>query len=539
MRVFFFFLALLIVNTSFGQNVGIGTTSPKAKLDINGDLILRNVTITLVDGPNENINTDSARYSHFTIVGPATVFEMGGITGGIDGRMVTFYNTSAYIMVIKHLSAGSIPKNQIHTGTGIDLSLSSYSSISFRYLSFDSLWHIVATHNEWNPSTSGLWNANGNDIYNTNPGRVGIATNQPLEMLHMDSGSIKVGRNVWTTGVSNTFLKFGDNNFVTIGEDEADDHLVIKAKNFVFKPSGAGYPGNVGIGTSPSSLYKLQVNGNIFASGIGINYGSGFSGGGLQISASDHPNQTVLLDGKSIQAFGGTTALAVPTPKDFTLNPFGGKIQVGSISSAATTSISFPNRLGNKISFWSNGPNNEFGIGLNSGNLQLYTAGFDRISFGNGNANSFNEAVGIISGGPTQGIYAPETGNLNIVPLGIIQFSFRTNGTGVQEVVITNVAGNMATGGYGNITTISDDDFISFLINLDVVKCSNYSTVIAIGSPEYNGVNRFIIRAQSNILRTATEAALEIRYGADGFQPTGNTSGSFQGFGKYILYGIK
>ena len=84
MRVFFFFLALLIVNTSFGQNIGIGTTSPKAKLDINGDVILRNVTITLVDGPNENINTDSARYSHFTIVGPATVFEMGGITGGID-----------------------------------------------------------------------------------------------------------------------------------------------------------------------------------------------------------------------------------------------------------------------------------------------------------------------------------------------------------------------------------------------------------------------------------------------------------------------
>lgn len=539
MKVLFFFSFILILNTSIGQNVGIGTTTPKAKIDINGDMVLRNKTITLSDGLNENINTDTARFSHYTIVGPATVFEVGGITGGIDGRIVTFYNTSAYLMVIKHLSAGSNTSNQIHTGTGIDLSLSSYSSITFRYLSFDSLWHIVSTHNEWNPSTAGLWNANGNNIYNTNPGRVGIATNQPSEMLQVDTGSIKIGRGVWTTGISNTFLKFGDNDYVNIGEDEADDHLVMKAKNFVFKPSGVGYPGNVGIGISPSSVYKLQVNGNIFAYGSGINYGTGFSGGGLQISANDHPNQTVLLDGKSIQAFGGATAFAVPTPKDFTLNPFGGKIQIGTLSSAASTSISFPNRLGNKISFWSSGPNNDFGIGLNSGNLQLYTAGFDRISFGNGNANSFNEAVGIISGGPTQGIYAPETGNLNIVPLGIIQFSFRTNGTGVQDVVITNVAGNMATGGYSNFSTISDDDYINFRINLDVSKCSNYTTVIAIGSPEFNGVNRFIIRALTNLFKTPTEATLEIRYGADGFSPTGNTAGSFEGSGRYILYGIK
>ena len=170
MKVLFFFSFILILNTSIGQNVGIGTTTPKAKIDINGDMVLRNKTITLSDGLNENINTDTARFSHYTIVGPATVFEVGGITGGIDGRIVTFYNTSAYLMVIKHLSAGSNTSNQIHTGTGIDLSLSSYSSITFRYLSFDSLWHIVSTHNEWNPSTAGLWNANGNNIYNTNPG---------------------------------------------------------------------------------------------------------------------------------------------------------------------------------------------------------------------------------------------------------------------------------------------------------------------------------------------------------------------------------
>jgi hypothetical protein len=102
------------------QNIGINTTSPQAALDINGDLILRNGNITLLNGANENINTTSAKFSHYTITGPTTVFEIGGLTGGVDGRQISLYNSSAYLMVVKHLSPGSLAQNQINTGTGLD-----------------------------------------------------------------------------------------------------------------------------------------------------------------------------------------------------------------------------------------------------------------------------------------------------------------------------------------------------------------------------------------------------------------------------------
>ena len=46
------FIILLLLETKFiqSQNVGIGNTDPKAKLDVSGDLILKSATLTLADG---------------------------------------------------------------------------------------------------------------------------------------------------------------------------------------------------------------------------------------------------------------------------------------------------------------------------------------------------------------------------------------------------------------------------------------------------------------------------------------------------------
>ncbi len=72
--------------------------------------------------------------------------------------------------------------------------------------------------------------------------------------------------------------------------------------------------------------------------------------------------------------------------------------QVGIGTSAPTSPLSYPNTLGNKVSFWNAGPNNDFGIGINTGVMQLYTAGTDKIAFGWGNANAFNETLSIFTG---------------------------------------------------------------------------------------------------------------------------------------------
>jgi Phage Tail Collar Domain len=77
---------------------------------------------------------------------------------------------------------------------------------------------------------------------------VGISITLPTEKLHVDSGAIKVGNNVWTPGIDHHWIKFGDGDFVKIGEDSLDDKMIFSAENFVFLPSIPGYFANVGIG---------------------------------------------------------------------------------------------------------------------------------------------------------------------------------------------------------------------------------------------------------------------------------------------------
>ncbi len=90
---------------------------------------------------------------------------------------------------------------------------------------------------------------------------VGISNFAPTEKLHVDSGNIKIGNPVWSSTANDKFIKFGDGDFVKIGEANADDRMELSANNFIFKPSTLGYTGNVGIGTTAAPTAKLEVNG--------------------------------------------------------------------------------------------------------------------------------------------------------------------------------------------------------------------------------------------------------------------------------------
>jgi hypothetical protein len=91
---------------------------------------------------------------------------------------------------------------------------------------------------------------------------VGIGTVAPLEKLHVDSGNVKIGRTVLGAGQVN-LLKFGDGDFVTIGESNADDQMSLSASYFLFRSNG-GFGGRVGIGV-PSGVpaAQLEVNGTV------------------------------------------------------------------------------------------------------------------------------------------------------------------------------------------------------------------------------------------------------------------------------------
>lgn len=99
-------------------------------------------------------------------------------------------------------------------------------------------------------------------IFYSEAQNVGIGTNDPLEKLHIDSGNAKIGRLVLTSGQTN-LLKFGDGNFVTIGESDADDQMSLTASYFLFRSNG-GFGGRVGIGVlSGVPAAQLEVNGSV------------------------------------------------------------------------------------------------------------------------------------------------------------------------------------------------------------------------------------------------------------------------------------
>jgi microcystin-dependent protein len=88
---------------------------------------------------------------------------------------------------------------------------------------------------------------------------IGIGISTPSEKLNIDSGNVRIGNGVWSTVANSRLLYFGDQNFISIGEEESDDVLSLQAKEFRFRPSASGYSGNVGIGITSSPSAKLHV----------------------------------------------------------------------------------------------------------------------------------------------------------------------------------------------------------------------------------------------------------------------------------------
>lgn len=139
----FFLLSFTFLKS---QNVGIGNTDPQSSLDIKGDIIFRVDTLELINGINDNIDISSSRSMNYILTGPNTTFELGGFTGGKDGKIITLYNSTPAAYYVINYSALTIPINQINTGTGANITMNSYSTITFQYLALDSLWHIVSTN---------------------------------------------------------------------------------------------------------------------------------------------------------------------------------------------------------------------------------------------------------------------------------------------------------------------------------------------------------------------------------------------------------
>jgi hypothetical protein len=118
MKKFVMFIVIFNVAIKLSaQNVGIGSTTPQSKLEVNGDLSLRSGILQCIAGDNISTDAGTSRFSNYTIqLSGSGSFTVNGITGGADGRIINIYNNTGFAFTIhnEYLST-AIAANRIFT----------------------------------------------------------------------------------------------------------------------------------------------------------------------------------------------------------------------------------------------------------------------------------------------------------------------------------------------------------------------------------------------------------------------------------------
>lgn len=175
----YFGTADMAITPTYG-NVGVKTVTPNSRLDVNGDLALREGTgIALANTTYPTIAlTAGSEFSHYRLTGPTIPFWLYYITGGNDGQVLTLINTTGQPMNIYNWNT----TNGIVTGTGNHLTSNAVDNSSVTMIFNASLQRWIVT-SYTGMSDNEAWNIDGNAGTNdpATPGTYGttaIATNE-------------------------------------------------------------------------------------------------------------------------------------------------------------------------------------------------------------------------------------------------------------------------------------------------------------------------------------------------------------------------
>jgi len=278
-------------------NVGIGTTSPSAKLDVRttdnkGIRLNANDESAITFVPNNGNSIFHLSHGHDNKL----YFSQGGIVGG--GKLMTITNVGKVGIGTTSPSA----KLDVRTADnkGIRLNANDESAITFVPNNGNSIFHLSHGHDNKLHFSQGGTVGGGKLMTITNIGKVGIGTANPSAKLQVETSNTDHAMYVKNQGTTSSFWPL----YI--------DSKYTRSSGFISKPTGielqlrdaAGQAhigirdngvsffngGTVAIGfTSPNTNYDLQVQGNSdFKQAISFNnnkegritWGSGAGGQG-------------------------------------------------------------------------------------------------------------------------------------------------------------------------------------------------------------------------------------------------------------------
>jgi hypothetical protein len=295
---------------------------------------------------------------------------------------------------------------------------------------------IIGTFTNWSLISEGAnyWHSafnSENNIYNSNPGFVGIGTTTPvmkLSVTHTDS-SIALFNNSQTlaSGIqSNIYFRTGNllngyytGSIRTIGTSASTARLGL----FAGAANTAGglqeklsidNNGNVGIGTTTPSLAGLVVNtkvGSTYAifgddmAGVAIQSGNP----GIGFNSYKNNGNRVITRGFGSLVWLDTlvgrfniSTTAGPANGQGTSQNLIDRLVIstnGNVgiqgNSAPATALSFANVGGDKINLYQEADNQIYGLGISTGTLQIFSPATRNIAFGTGSTAAFNQTMNL------------------------------------------------------------------------------------------------------------------------------------------------
>lgn len=123
-----------------GALQGNRTASPNNNLDLNGGMTIRTQAWTLANGANNNVALPS---NAGTLVSnaPSGVYNITGIAGGVDGRIITIINYTTFTMTLTHNSGSSSVGNKIFCPGATDLAITQFGTARLQWSSITNAWN--------------------------------------------------------------------------------------------------------------------------------------------------------------------------------------------------------------------------------------------------------------------------------------------------------------------------------------------------------------------------------------------------------------